>query len=252
MKCKEEDLVKEIFYSQNIPQESVVIVHSAFRQLSLQNYVAENFIESMMRECINGALLMPAMTWKTVTPQNPIFDELNTASHTGILSEIFRNSYATSRSLHPTHSVAGFGKYAKNLLGSHHHGSTPTPLSSPYGLMRNYDSYVLLLGVGINVCTAIHHPEEIIAPDLYLNPINDIESYTLIDRNKKEYVYKLRKHSKLAKNTSYFEKIIPLLDKNSSTTGNIGNVNWRLISIKELMKISFDNLSANKLFFLEN
>ena len=44
-----------------------------------------------------GNLFMPTMTWRTVTPDNPVWDEIDTPSHTGVLTEVFRTGYATRR-----------------------------------------------------------------------------------------------------------------------------------------------------------
>ncbi len=107
---------------------------------------------------------MPTMTWRTVTPDSPDFDELATPSHTGILTEIFRTTMAQARSLHPTHSVAGCGANVSSILGGHHLDDTPCAANSPYGRMRRFDAWVLLLGVGLEKCTAIHHAEEMVDP----------------------------------------------------------------------------------------
>ena len=200
MNILEGNAIKEILESQDLPGDSVLMVHSAFHGLSQQGFRAEAVIEALLEKITNVTLLMPTMTWKSVTPEKPIFDAMNTPSQTGVLSEIFRAGYATSRSLHPTHSVAGYGQYTNMLLSTHHIGNTPTPLTSPYGIMQDYNSYILLLGVNIEVCTAIHFPEEIIAPQIYLNASEDDVKYTLIDQEEKRLIYSLRRHAPKAKN----------------------------------------------------
>ena len=66
-------------------------------------------IEALLGHLSGGTLVMPTMTWRTVTPDRPVWDELATPSHTGVLTEVFRTRYATARSIHPTHSVAACG-----------------------------------------------------------------------------------------------------------------------------------------------
>ncbi|MCX7153256.1 MAG: AAC(3) family N-acetyltransferase, partial [Proteobacteria bacterium] len=149
----------QILRSGRVPRDAVLVVHSAIAGLSRQGFRAESIIESLLEYLDAGTLLMPTMTWRTVTPQNPIFDEIATPSHTGVLSEIFRTQYATARSLHPTHSAAAYGAAARPLLAAHHLGDTPVPSTSPYGLMRDYPAHILMMGVGLECCTAIHHPE---------------------------------------------------------------------------------------------
>ena len=135
--------------------DGVLIVHSGITRLSRRGFRAERIVDAMMEHMCGGNLLMPTMTWRTVTPQNPHWDEIATPSHTGVLSEIFRTTYATARSIHPTHSVAGWGPAARTLLARHHVDDTPVSGNSPYGLMRDYDAYVMTLGVGMESATAL-------------------------------------------------------------------------------------------------
>ena len=178
-----------------VPAGAILIVHSAFRELSRQGWRAEEFIDGLIDYLgPDGTLLMPTMTWRTVTPESPVFDERCTPSHTGILSEVFRRRKATYRSLHPTHSVAGFGPLAEHLLSTHHIGNSPAAMNSPYGKMRAFASRSLILGRGLEVCTLMHHPEEIVAPEIYLQPQDKIERYTLVDRNGSRYDFGLLRH----------------------------------------------------------
>src|SRR5262249_44976043 len=91
-----------------VPSDGVLIVHSAVARLGRQGYRAEGIIEALLEHMQRGNLFMPTMTWRTVTVKHPTWDEIATPSHTGVLSEIFRKRYATARSIHPTHSVAGY------------------------------------------------------------------------------------------------------------------------------------------------
>jgi len=222
-----------------LPTDAVLIVHSAMRGLGQQGYRAEAVIEAMLDYLSQGTLLMPTMTWRTVTPTNPVFDEIHTPSHTGILTEIFRTRYATRRSLHPTHSVAGFGQHAEILLAGHHIGDTPVSASSPYGLMRDYSSYVLLLGVGMESCTAIHHPEEMVAPDIYVKKREEAEIYELITHDGHTIPYFLRRHLRLPRN---FNKFLPDLIRLGMRTGNIGGVSWSLLRVSDIMQVVFQAL----------
>lgn len=210
MISEEQKLIFTIFEKLQVDRNSVVIVHSSFSKLSRKGYKAENLISSMIDYLENGTLLMPTMTWRTVTPSNPVWDEIQTPSHTGALSEVFRTKFSTHRSLHPTHSVAGLGEAAEYLLSGHHLGSTPVPISSPYGLMRDFNSYILLIDVGFEMCTAIHHPEEMIAEDIYVKPFSACENYTLITRAGRRLDYNLRRHQKINRN---FEKYRPSDDE---------------------------------------
>ncbi len=139
-----------------VPRDGVLVVHSAIAPLSRRGLRAEAIIEVLIDYMRDGNLFMPTMTWRTVTPEQPYWGELETPSHTGVLTEIFRTRYASGRSIHPTHSVAGLGPAAPLLLSRHHIDNTPVSANSPYGLMRDYEAYVLMIGVGLETATAIH------------------------------------------------------------------------------------------------
>lgn len=239
----EREAIHRILQSSQIPTDAVLLVHSAIKGLSRQGFKAEVIIESMLGYLSEGTLLMPTMSWRTVTPENPVFDELATPSHTGVLTEIFRTKYATHRSLHPTHSVAGCGPNAKTLLSTHHLGNTPVPASSPYGLMRDYPAYILLLGVGFEMCTAIHHPEEVIAPDIYVKPISEAEHYELRAGDGRVINYQLRRHKRLDRKFSKYET--SLAQAGQLYCGSIGGVNWTLVRANDLYREVFRSLVAS-------
>ena len=178
----ESDALVPILEGAQVPHDGVLVVHSAIAALSRQGFRAEAMIEVLLDYLGAGTLVMPTMTWRTVTPASPYWDELVTPSHTGVLTEVFRASYATHRSIHPTHSVAARGTLASQLVARHHLDDTPVSANSPYGLMDGYSAYVLMLGVGLETCTAIHLPEETVAPDLYLRPREQAELYQCRDR----------------------------------------------------------------------
>lgn len=245
MISKEKKLVFSLLEKLQVSNNSVLLVHSAFSNLSRNGYKAEDFIKAMVDYLNNGTLLMPTMTWRTVTPNNPVWDEAGTPSHTGILSEIFRTEFSTHRSLHPTHSVAGLGGAAEYLLSGHHLGTTPVPASSPYGLMRDYNAYILLIGVGFEMCTAIHHPEEMIVEDIYVKPLSACENYTLITRAGKRLDYKLRRHKKLNRN---FEKYRPPHETSLLYHASIyDNTPISLIKMAPLLQNVFQSLIENPL-----
>lgn len=239
----ESESIKVILQSINLPRDAVLIVHSAIRGLSQQGFKAQAIIESLLESIPDGTLLMPTMTWKTVTPENPIFNEMLTPSHTGVLTEIFRMQYATARSLHPTHSVAGLGPQAAKLLATHHIGTTPVPLTSPYGIMQEYDSYILLLGVGLEMCTAFHHAEEMVHPDIYVKSFDESESYNLVSRGGAIINYQLRRHQRILRD---FEKFRPTLLAKGMTQGNIDGVPWSLVGVSNLILTIVNELKINK------
>ena len=235
---REAAAVVEIFGRAPLPSDAVLVVHAAFRNLGHQDYRVESFIEALLERLgPRATLLVPAMSWRIVTPSNPLFDELGTPSHVGVVPETFRVKYATARSLHPTHSVAGIGPAVSTLLARHHVDDTPVSANSPYGLMRDHDAFILLLGVGFERATAIHHAEEIIAPDIYLRPKHEAETYECRDRHGKSVTVKLRRHYRLNRDFPRFEP--RLREKGRLITGDVSGTPWMLMSVRDLLREVF-------------
>jgi len=165
-----------------IPRNNVLLVHSAFSLFGKEGFTPQHIVGDLVEYMAPGTILMPTMSWRFVKPSQPIFDELLTPSNTGVLTETLRKDYSSHRSLHPTHSVAGLGSKAGEMLGEHHLDNTPCSVRSPFGKVIEADGWILMLGIGFDCCTIIHHAEEIIAPQLYLKSLSEIQTYICIDR----------------------------------------------------------------------
>jgi aminoglycoside 3-N-acetyltransferase len=227
-----------------VARDGVLVVHSAIARLSRQGFKAEDMIETFLEHMGGGNLFMPAMTWRSVTPANPTWDEIGTPSHTGVLTEIFRTRYATSRSIHPTHSMAGWGPDAARLLSRHHVDWTPVSGNSPYGLMRDFDTYVLFIGVGLETCTAIHLPEETICPELYVLPSETAERYACRDRHGVVHEVWTRRHRKL--NRDFPQFMPPLIAKGFLKSGKIGECPYAIVALRRLLHDVFVALLLNR------
>jgi aminoglycoside 3-N-acetyltransferase len=225
--------VAQLLDGARVPGSGVLFVHSAFRGLGAAGLRAEAFIEALIEYMHAGTLVMPTMTWRVVTPATPWFDERDTVSHVGVLPELFRLHYATHRSLHPTHSVAALGRLAAELTATHHLGNTPCALSSPYGIARQADAHIVLLGIGLERCTAIHHAEEIVAPDIYLFPPEAAETYWLRGRDDAVHAMRLRRHLRLNRDFPQFEA--PLARAGRLRSGNLHGTRWLAVAQADLI-----------------
>ena len=115
---------------------------------------------------------MPALSLGYFGPRRPppLFDPATTASVVGRIPESFRRPPGSTRSLHPTHSIAGIGPRADELLSDHEHSWTPCGRESPWGRIAHNRGKVLMLGVGTAACTLSHGPEEEAEPDARCGP----------------------------------------------------------------------------------
>ncbi|MBS0245105.1 MAG: AAC(3) family N-acetyltransferase [Proteobacteria bacterium] len=240
---READAFLPILRGFGVPGDGVLVVHSAIGTLSRQGFRAEAMIKAFLDHMKNGNLFMPTMTWRTVLPDKPNWDELETPSHTGVLSEIFRTRYSTHRSIHPTHSVAGHGPAAATLLSRHQIDDTPVSQNSPYGLMRDYEAYVLTIGCGLETVTAIHLPEETIDVDLYVRLPETAAVYPCRDRHGTVHPVTARRHYSLNRDFPKFSA--PLQQQGALVTGNILGCPYTLVSLRALLRHVFAALIAD-------
>lgn len=225
-----------------VPRDAVVLVHSAFRGLAREGFEPAPVAEELADYFSAGTLLMPTMSWRFVKPANPEFSELDTPSNTGVLTEVFRRTLATARSLHPTHSVAGLGARAAEILGEHHLDDTPCSARSPFGKLPPADGWVLMLGIGMDCCTLVHHGEETVAVDTYLRPASEMETYTCRDRAGKSHTVRLRRHKFLPRDYWQFQD--RLAAAGQLRLARIGNVVCRAFAARDLHPMVIATLQA--------
>jgi aminoglycoside 3-N-acetyltransferase len=226
--------IADMLEGAKVPRDGILFVHSAFRRLGAQGFRVHAFIEALMDYMWDGTLVMPTMSWRIVTPASPVFDELATPSHVGVLAERYRIEYATHRSLHPTHSVAAWGKLAEMLTAAHHLDDTPCSLDSPYGRATGHEAFILLLGVGLERCTAIHHVEERVAPDVYLQPSSAAEIYQCRGRDGAVHTVRLRRHLRL--NRDFPQFAAPLLGRGEMRHGDLAGTPWLCVAQSDLLR----------------
>ncbi len=94
---------------------------------------------------------MPAFSFRLKSEENPVFDMEKVSSCVGAISEVFRQEYAESRSIHLSHSYSARGLLAAELT-SHSLDITPCGDESPLAEFMRLNGKIILFGVGYNSC----------------------------------------------------------------------------------------------------
>ena len=171
----------------------VVLVHSSLRSLGQVPGGPESVIHAL-RQALGegGTLLLPALSYASVSPVQPHFDLCKTPCCVGAIPEYFRQMPEVMRSLHPTHSVCGIGPMARALLSEHHLDDTPCGERSPFRKLRDHGGQVLMLGCGLRPNTSMHAVEELAnAP----YPLGTHASYHLRDADGRTHLMHCRRHA---------------------------------------------------------
>ena len=159
-----------------------LLVHASYKSLGPLEGGAKTFFDALLSYLgENGTLLMPALSFATVSAKHPYFDICQTPSCVGYLTEYFRTSVAgVVRSLHATHSCCAYGRLADELVADHEKDDTPVGAHSPFCKLPAYDAKILFLGCTTNHNTLMHGVEEAAGVPFVLDREHPVE-YVLRD-----------------------------------------------------------------------
>lgn len=226
----------------------VLLVHSSLRALGHVPGGATTVIAGL-RQALgpDGTLLMPALSYATVTRERPRFDLVLTPSNVGAIAETFRRQPGVERSLHPTHSVCGLGPAVAALLGQHGQDTTPCGEHSPFRLLPQMDGQILMLGCGLAPNTSFHAIEEVVAPPyLYGEAIE----YELFDGDGARTVKRYLPHD-FAGYAQRYERLGDLLSEPGLRKGAVLAAAVHVIDAASMWEVALYALRRDPLAFVE-
>ncbi|MFA6074852.1 MAG: AAC(3) family N-acetyltransferase [Negativicutes bacterium] len=164
-------MVQERIYSRNdisdalkssgIANYEIVLAHCSLKSFGQVDGGAASVVEALTM--MSNTVLFPAFTGKITDGKNcpPVMNVAQSPTWTGAIPEAARIKTGALRSLHPTHSLTGFGARAKALLVNHENTHSPCDENSPfYSLVRN-NGIIALFGCDHNSNTMVHCCEEL-------------------------------------------------------------------------------------------
>ena len=170
-------VLKEHFNQLGLTSTDAVIVHASLSKLGYVIGGAVTVIQALQEVLSEGTIIMPTQTgdnsnpeeWKNpavssswfslIKEHTPAFDPLVTPTRgMGVIPETFRSMPSVVRSNHPMDSFAVWGKDAKQIASAQEL-SPAFGDSSPLGSLIANQGKVLLIGVGYESCTLLHHAE---------------------------------------------------------------------------------------------
>lgn len=154
--------LKEQLESMGLKGGETILIHSSMKAIGVVNGGADTVLDVWMEYFKNGLLLLPTHTWKTVNADNPVYNPYTTPSCVGLLTNMFMKRDGVIRSLHPTHSMSGYGKNAAEYLAGEEYNNTPCTPGGCYDRLKDAGGKVLLVGVGHERNTYIHSVEEVL------------------------------------------------------------------------------------------
>lgn len=204
-----------------IKKDDIIVVHSSYNALRGGKNIEggpEAVIEALKETVSEGTLIIPTFSYKNVLPENPIFDVLNTPVCIGILPETMRLSEDVHRSLHPTHSLAVWGKDATKFTENHYKDHTPVGVNSPLSEAYRRGGKIVMLGAPFARNTSMHGVEEKVLPS-YLFTEN--YPYQIINENGDKITMNVLRHGFNGFEQRY-DRVLNILEENVDY--KIGNV----------------------------
>jgi aminoglycoside 3-N-acetyltransferase len=170
--------LKDALIALGIKTGDVVLAHIAFNEFLGFAGLPSDVVASLRSALSDsGTLLMPSMpftgTAVDYVRSGEIFDVRRTPSHMGVVTELFRRSPGTLRSLHPTHPILANGPRAAELICDHHKALTPCGQFSPFAKLAEMDAKIALIGTGIRALTYYHYLEEVLEDQLPRSPFTE-------------------------------------------------------------------------------
>ena len=107
--------LKDQLESMGLKGDETILIHSSMKAIGAVDGGADTVLDAWMEYFKDGLLLLPTHTWKTVNADNPVYNPYTTPSCVGLLTNMFMKRDGVIRSLHPTHSMSGYGKKPQNI-----------------------------------------------------------------------------------------------------------------------------------------
>lgn len=222
------------FLAENgIQKSDTVMIHTSMRSLGEVEGGCDGLIDGFTSYLTDGLFLVPTHTWANVNKDQPIYDVRSTPPCIGALPTVAAFRKDGIRSLHPTHSIAAFGKRAKDFVKGEENAPTPCPVGGAWARLYDEDAKILLLGVGIDRNTYIHAIDEMIDVP---NRLSEEKHLTIIDYNGKEKKVVFRSHSH-ATSQHFVNYLKPIDYFGVHHYAKLGNADVIIMRARELTRV---------------
>ncbi len=171
-----------------IKHDDKVTIHCSLRAVGEIENGADGLIDAFCEYLSDGLFIVPTHTWRNVNRDNPFFDVKTTVPCIGTLPTVAAFRTDGVRSLHPTHSVAVFGKNAAEYIKGEEYSATPAPIGGCLSRLYEENGKILLVGVGHERNTYLHAVDERmdipdrLNPDPFVITIKDYEGNTMTSK----------------------------------------------------------------------
>ena len=242
-------LKKNLLQSGILPSDTL-LVHSSMKSIGEVEGGPDTVLDVLMDHSgREGLLVFPTLSYDIYGKEEKIFSPEKTPSVVGLLTEMFRKRPGVVRSLHPTHSVAAYGKDAKDFCRDHEKFSTPCARKSPWGKLYDRKAKIFFIGTkSIACCTFFHGVEEFLpVPGMFEEKVYDLK---LEDPPGVFHTVPSLRHK--GHHNKYYALPVPLLRENGALCETtFGDAACFLLDAVKSADLLLDILKENPFYFTE-
>lgn len=155
------DMLLKQLADMNINPQGTLMVHSSMKAIGEVEGGADTVIDALMEYMKDGLLILPTHTWAQMnTDTYNVFRSASEPSCVGLLTNVFRSRPGVKRSLHPTHSVAAFGRDAEAYVSGEENSHSPCAKDGCWEKLLLRRAQILFLGCPLTKNTFLHGVEE--------------------------------------------------------------------------------------------
>lgn len=225
--------------------KDTVLAHTSMKAIGDVDGRADAVLDAFMAAFPDGLFVMPTLTWTAADDNPPIYDALRRKTDVGLLPEMFRKRQGVIRGLHPTHSVAAYGRGAEALVSGDHLAKTPCGHHSAWRKLLDADATILMIGCDLTSMTFLHGVEEWVnVPGRLAAPIE----FTVITPSGERYKHTSAPH--LGSPSEQFYLIEPALrSAGALVEGKFGDAKVLKLSAQKTMDTAAELLMKNPRLF---
>ncbi len=194
-----------------IDPHGTLLVHSSLKAIGDVEGGADTVLDALCEYMKDGLLVLPTHTWRQMNETYTVFDSRTEPSCVGYLTNCFMARDGVVRSLHPTHSVAAFGRDAQTYTAGEEGTTSPCPRHGCWGKLYDRKANILFIGCSLKCNTYLHGVEEWIDTPNRLNPT--AQAFTVIDADGASHtVWQHRHHTwdPVVDPSEHYDKMEPL------------------------------------------
>ena len=239
----------EDFAALGIVPGDTLLMHSSMKALGT-DASPEDFLRALMDFLgEKGTLLLPALTYESVTEARPLFQIAETEPCVGLLPRVFMRMPGVRRSMHPTHSCCAYGFRARERTSQQHLDLTPVGPNSPFRLLAGAGGKILMVGDINDHCTFMHGMEEIAQAPYCLRTKPTRYILEDWDGTRREVFLFAHDFREIARQR--YGRFEALLDSPDLRRGKICRANCTLVSAPALKKAAVSKLMEDPYYFVD-